>query len=97
MVILLRGELLDALVVSATTHSVHSFVSTLQRVRCRVSPSHYACVNIASLAEKHGMKRKRSFEIRRTAYIIKPIFSDSDASLCLFTRSAHACGRAATS
>lgn len=66
VVILLRGELLDALVVSATTHSVHSFVSTLQHVRCRVSPSHYACVNITSLAEKHSIKRKRSFEIRRS-------------------------------
>lgn len=67
VVILLRGELLDALVVSATTHSVHSFVSTLQHVRCRVYPSHYACVNKTTLPEKHSIKRKRSFEIRRTA------------------------------
>jgi len=63
VVILLRGELLDALVVSATTHGVHSFVSTLQHVRCRVSPSHYACVNNPTLAKEHSIKRKCSFEI----------------------------------
>lgn len=61
VVILLRGELLDA-----PQRSVHSFVSTLQHVRFSVSFALYLYYN-TTLTEKHSQKRKRQFETRRTA------------------------------